>query len=92
MRESTIERDVCTYAKQRGCLVIKQAAPGHRGVPDRLFLFRGEVLFIEFKQPGKKPTALQDKWLRDLAKHEFRAIWCDDAVTGKRAIDQLVER
>lgn len=59
MLESQIERKVSLYAKQRGVLTYKFVSPSNRGVPDRVFLYRGQTLFVEFKQPGKKPTALQ---------------------------------
>jgi Holliday junction resolvase len=87
MRESTIEQAVVTYARMRGCLVIKNATPGHRGVPDRLFLKSGKVMFLEFKAPGKKPSAIQMRWLRDLYYEGFPAFDCDDVEQGKRLID-----
>lgn len=89
MRESTIERAVCAYAKAKGCLVMKLAGPNQKGQPDRMFIYRGKVLFIEFKAPGKKPTALQEKWLRDLVAQEMHAEWCDDIEDGKALIRHL---
>ena len=66
MRESTIEKAVCAYAKSQGCLVMKLAGPNQKGQPDRMFIRNGKVLFIEFKAPGKLPTKLQEKWLGDI--------------------------
>ena len=60
MRESQIESTVCEYAKQRGCYVRKFNSVGHRAVPDRLLISpTGDVFFIEFKAPNKKPTKMQ---------------------------------
>ena len=59
MLESTIERAVCRYARDRGWLAFKWVSPGHRGVPDRIFFRNGEVLLVEFKAPGRRPTRLQ---------------------------------
>jgi len=59
MLESTIERAVCRYARGRGWLAFKWVSPGHRGVPDRIFFRNGEVLLVEFKAPGRRPTRLQ---------------------------------
>lgn len=68
MRESYVERRVCEYAKARGWITMKLSGPGDRGKPDRLFLSKGErVKFIEFKAPGRRPTALQQKVLREFA-------------------------
>ena len=91
MRESTVEKSVCAYAKSRGCMVVKLNGPGHRGIPDRMFLKDGRAMFIEFKAPGRKPTALQEKWLRDLRAVGCSA-WCvDNKETGIVAIDNFLE-
>jgi hypothetical protein len=87
MRESTIERAVCAYAKSRGCLVLKLSGPNQKGQPDRMFIRGGRVLFIEFKAPGKKPTALQMKWIADLFLQGMSAYSCDDIEAGKKMID-----
>ena len=87
MRESTIEKAVCAYAKAKGCLVMKLAGPNQKGQPDRMFIRDGKVLFIEFKAPGKVPTALQYKWLDDLTAQGLMACWRDNIKEGKQAID-----
>jgi len=89
MSESIIERAVCAYAKSRGCLVMKLAGPNQKGQPDRMFIRSGKVLFIEFKAPGKKPTALQMKWLKDLCNQGMDATFCDNAEVGKALIDHF---
>ena len=89
MRESTIEQAVCAYAKAKGCLSLKLAGQNQKGQPDRMFLYHGRVLFIEFKAPGKKPTALQARWLDRLTAHTFHATSCDDIEAGKRLIDLI---
>lgn len=85
MRESAIERPVCQFARDHGIVVIKIATIGgaQRGVPDRLFLKGGKLCFVEFKATGKKPRALQMKWLEDLSAAGFHATWVDDAERGK---------
>jgi Holliday junction resolvase len=89
MRESTIERAVCAYAKAKGCITMKLSGQNQKGQPDRMFLFQGRVLFIEFKAPGKRPTALQARWLKQLEEHEFCAFPCDDIDRGKLLINIL---
>ena len=71
--EATIERKACEYAKRTGFLVYKFTSPNHRGVPDRMFLFNGRALFIEFKRKGGKTTALQERELRVLRENGFTA-------------------
>jgi Holliday junction resolvase len=89
VRESTIEREVCAYAKTKGCLTLKLSGQNQKGQPDRMFLFSGRVLFVEFKAPGKKPTALQARWLDRLTDHTFHTACCDDIEVGKRLIDLI---
>ena len=89
MRESTIERAVCAYAKSKGCLTLKLSGQNQKGQPDRMFLYYGRVMFIEFKAPGKRPTALQARWLDRLTEHTFASTFCDDIDVGKSFIDLL---
>ena len=89
MRESTIERAVCAYAKTKGCLTLKLSGQNQKGQPDRMFLRDGRIMFIEFKAPGKRPTALQARWLDRLADQDFSAYSCDDIDKGKQLIDIL---
>lgn len=91
MSESTIERAVCAYAKSRGCLVMKLAGPNQKGQPDRMFLRDGRAFFMEFKAPGKLPTALQERWIHELWAHGFNASVCDEIHKGKQAIDMMIE-
>jgi Holliday junction resolvase len=89
MRESTIERAVCAYAKAKGCLVLKLAGPNQKGQPDSMFLRDGKVLFIEFKATGKRPTALQERFLRDLQLQNFNADWVDTVTDGCAMIEDI---
>lgn len=57
--ESYVEKKVCEHAKRRDWLVYKFQSPAQRGVPDRIFLKEGRVVFIEFKAYGKRPTKQQ---------------------------------
>lgn len=47
MKESIIESEVCKYAKNLGYLVFKLHSS--KGIPDRLFIKNGKVIFVEFK-------------------------------------------
>ena len=58
-REAWVEGLVRKWAKANGWLVFKFSSLSQRGVPDRLFIKDGLIVFIEFKGPGKKPTPLQ---------------------------------
>ena len=60
MLEKTIEKKVVEHAKKLGFWTRKFVSPNNRGVPDRIFAYKGRIFFIEFKAPGKKTTALQN--------------------------------
>jgi hypothetical protein len=88
MRESTIEKAVCAYAKIKGCITLKLAGMNQRGQPDRMFIRSGRCLFVEFKAPGKHPTALQLRWLVNLHEQGMTVAWCNDIAKGKELIDK----
>lgn len=47
--ESLIEGESCRAARKEGWLPIKLAAIYFSGLPDRMFLGFGQVIFIEYK-------------------------------------------
>ena len=48
------------WCKRQKYLTYKFVSPNNRGVPDRIVMHNGEILFVEFKAPGKHPTPLQE--------------------------------
>jgi hypothetical protein len=90
MLERDIERKVGLYAQEKGWLTMKFTSPGRRSVPDRIYISpRGQVVFIEFKAPGKKPTSLQEREHERLRKMKQIVLIVDDVEGGKRIIDFL---
>lgn len=88
MLEKDIEKKVCDYAKSKGILVYKFSSPGHAAVPDRLFVRPGgEVFFIEFKAPGKKPTSAQWREILRLGNQGVSVYIIDDVELGKEIMD-----
>jgi len=60
MRERDIEAYLVTRCRHVGALCYKWTSPGRVGVPDRICVFPGgQVVFVELKAPGKKPTGPQ---------------------------------
>ena len=88
-QESDIEKKVSKYAREKGCYVRKFKSPGNRGVPDKLFLApNGDVFFIEFKSPGKKPTALQQREIDEIKKRRGHAYCVDSRELGVLIVDR----
>jgi Holliday junction resolvase len=70
--ESSIQARIIRRLEKEGYYVIKLLLTNKPGIPDLLILNReGKAFFIEVKQPGKKPRALQEYRMRELAEMGF---------------------
>lgn len=65
-REFKIEDYLKDQIEQLGGKCYKFVSPGYDGMPDRIAVYMGCVIFIETKRPGKKPRKLQGIRLREL--------------------------
>ena len=72
MLEKQIEAYLVQRIKAKGGIAYKFTSPQRRSVPDRLVLLPwGQMLFVELKATGAKPTPLQSR------EHErLRALGC----------------
>ena len=86
MLERDIEGKVVDIAKKNGWLSFKFVSPAQRGVPDRIFMKSGRIVFIEFKAPGKKPTPLQDHIMRKMVDAGCEVHVCDSVEGGLNAL------
>lgn len=90
MLERDIQKKVITYARERGCLCYKMDPTNAVGVPDYLVINPvGRVLFIEFKQLGKKPTVMQVREHNRLREHLVSVTVVDNVAQGKELIDAV---
>ena len=66
--ESTITKSIQASAKSRGWWVLKVAGGAFQrpGIPDLLCVKHGRAVWLEVKQPGKKPTPLQTHVIGEL--------------------------
>ena len=92
--EASIQKAVVAYAKQRGCIAIKQSTAGRFGTagwPDYLIIsLEGRVMFMEIKKEGGRPTPLQARRMEELAANGVEAYTVDNVEVGKSMIDTLV--
>jgi len=56
----------------------RHAGPGRKGKLDLTGSYHGRRVEIEVKAPGKKPTALQWKWIKHWTKMGAISGWCYD--------------
>ena len=87
MRESSIENRFVKECKKRGAWPLKMIAAGTAGMPDRMVLMEGRVVFAELKRPGQLPRALQLKRHEQLAGYGFK-VWVID---GKETIEEFIK-
>ena len=85
-----LERDLEEYFAKRmkaaGILTYKFTSPGQAGVPDRILITDGRVLFVELKAPGKKPRPLQTETVRRMRK---RGAYCY-CISTREQVDRLL--
>tara|TARA_R100000995_G_scaffold78489_1_gene49101 strand:- start:112 stop:432 length:321 start_codon:yes stop_codon:yes gene_type:complete len=74
--EAKVKRVVTKHLKSVGAYYFFPATGGYgkSGVPDIVGCFRGKFFGIECKAGGNKPTALQEKNLREIADCEGIAL------------------
>ncbi len=90
--EREVERTVCKYAEGEGLTQYKFNSANARGVPDRLFLYRGMAMFIEFKAEGNTSgwDPLQRKQANVLMEQGVPVFLCSDIVQGKASVDAFI--
>lgn len=88
IREKDIEAKVTKWAKGHGWLSYKFVSPSQRGVPDRVFIKHGTVVFVEFKAPGKTATPLQRATIAKMLASGADVRIFDDADTAIRFLDE----
>lgn len=88
--EAKLERACVSLARKAGGLLEKFVSPSNRGVPDRiLFMHGGQLVLVEFKAPGKRPTALQDFKHQQYRKLGFRVEVVDNIDRFKEILEEL---
>lgn len=86
-----LERDIEAYLAKRvkeiGGRSYKWVSPGNVGVPDRIIVLpEGRTIFVELKQPGKKPTAVQLVVMKQLQDLGATVHWTD----SKEGVDAIL--
>ena len=85
--EKSVESYLTKQVNKLGGLCWKWVSPGNSGVPDRIVIYKGSVVFVELKRPkGGKLRALQMVKLQQLTnqRQEVRVI------NTKAQVDQLI--
>ena len=89
MRESSIERKLVQGIKKAGGLCMKFTSPGRRGVPDRIILIYGKILFVELKAPGGELSELQRVMISNMRFHGARVEVIDSVEKVYHLLEEL---
>ena len=84
--EADLQAAAVRYARGRGWFARRYKGPGRRSHPDYLFACNGLVLWVEFKQPGNKPTALQHREHLEMLGHGLSVVWVDNLYDFKAVL------
>lgn len=92
MLEKKLEEKFRIAVKQAGGKAYKFTSPGNDGVPDRLVILPGgQIGFVELKQKGKKPTALQTRRIQELQGMGCKVYVLDDPEDIETVIFSIAE-
>jgi G:T-mismatch repair DNA endonuclease (very short patch repair protein) len=89
MNELHIEQALKRAVEADGGLCWKLVSPGTTGVPDRICLKTGRVVFVEVKAPGKKPRPIQRRRMNQLQAQGFTVLVVDSIDGIKEVLDAL---
>jgi hypothetical protein len=93
MTEAEIERRVVNHCRERGLITYKFTSPAQRGVPDRIIIAPNQVLLLELKQAGRKPTPLQLREIdriNTMSGPNLLATWAAGWDDARQVIDDLI--
>lgn len=91
MLEKQIESAVVKYAKLKDILSFKMNSVSSRGLPDRIFISKLGIFFVEFKRKNAKTTKLQNYMIEQLLRHDCKVFIVDDIKTGQDLINSYVK-
>lgn len=89
--ESKVEKDIRIYAKAKGWWVAKFVSPGTVGVPDRIMIKDGVVVFFEVKRPGEEARTNQVLRMEEMRRHGALVYEVDNFDAFKKIIKQFDE-
>lgn len=81
MKEKHLENQLKKSVESIGGICWKLVCPGVTGVPDRICLKSGRVIFAEVKAPGAKPRPIQNRRIKQLQNQGFQ-VFVVDSVDG----------
>ena len=89
MRERDIEQALKSRIEALGGVSWKLVCPGTVGVPDRVCLMGGRIVFVEVKAPGETPCPIQQRRITQLRDLGFTVMVIDTLAGIEEVADAL---
>lgn len=89
MNEHHIEQALKHGVEAAGGICWKLVSPGTNGVPDRICIMRGRVVFVELKAPGRQSRPIQARRIRQLRDHGMSVLVVDSTDGIREVLDAL---
>ncbi|QOQ39382.1 VRR-NUC domain-containing protein [Trueperella pecoris] len=90
MNEHHIEQHLKQAVEAVGGLCWKFTSPGTAGVPDRICIYRGRLIFVELKAPGRLPRPIQHRRIQQLRDHGID-VYVVDSLTGVEEVADALQ-
>ena len=87
MLERSVEAGLVKKVKQHGGLCLKFVSPSVSGVPDRMIIYRGRVIFVELKQEYGRLSTIQKRMHERLRYHGAEVY----VAYGSEGVRKLIE-
>ncbi|MEW6957081.1 VRR-NUC domain-containing protein [Trueperella pyogenes] len=84
-----IEQALKHGVEAAGGICWKLVSPGTNGVPDRICIMRGRVVFVELKAPGRQPRPIQARRIRQLRDRGMSVLVVDSTDGIREVLDAL---
>ena len=87
-RESVIERKCILIAKARNWMEVKLERCNKNGMPDRMLMKNGRLIFIEFKNDKGALSEIQKHRHEELRKHGMRVYVVHSEILMEAVLDE----
>lgn len=84
--ENLVESYLVKQAKKRNIFCCKFVSPSTNGVPDRMLIKNGRVIFIETKSLTGKPSDIQKEVIKNMREHGATVY----IANSKKQIDEIL--
>lgn len=89
MLEKKVEEYLREQAERRGCLALKFVSPNFAGVPDRIVLGYGKVVFVEMKRPKQSKTIRRQKLMHNILREKGMQV---EVLFTKEQVDEFLDK